>query len=264
MVSLTGPRNWPTGANSSTLGVIPFTAPRTTDGLSSLKDPETNQIVEGLAGQAIGLLLSSRDYLKAAPIGRDDPEKARLLSRLLMAVIESPGVFRTNYQGFKDAYIFGTAIWELGWDRRDRVQMTRDGPKRVTYKNEPLLRLVDIYDFYPDPSGTRIQEDMLGVAKRFRISKFEAKDLAKKGVYDPVMVDEAIRLSQGNNMAKVTSEEKKFAEYANAMNPPDKYGMLVGFEFWGQVPWNPFDGARNRVITILNGVHVRGHINTYP
>ena len=45
--------------------------------------------------------------------------------------------------------------------------------------------------------------------------------------------------------------------------PPDKYGQMVGFEFWGIVPYKPKDGFRNRVITMINGEIVRSHINPF-
>jgi hypothetical protein len=60
---------------------------------SRLKDPETHQIVETLSAQAIGLLLGDPDYIQAIPIGADDPEKARLLSRLIMAALDDEGTF---------------------------------------------------------------------------------------------------------------------------------------------------------------------------
>ena len=82
------------GAGSNYFGI----PPRREIPKSILRDPETHQVVESLAGQAIGLLLGSRDYLAADPIGSDDPEKARFMSRLLMAVLEDTGTFRTIFQ----------------------------------------------------------------------------------------------------------------------------------------------------------------------
>lgn len=229
---------------------------------SRLKDPETHQIVETLSAQAISLALGQRDYVQAVPIGMDDPEKARLLSRLLMGVLESPNFFMSNYLGFKDSFIFGTAIMELGWEMCQRMQMTAQGPVPMIYKNGPLLRNVDIYDFYPDPSGTRIQYDMVGVAKRFRISRAQASELARQNVYDPLKT-ELVSLrakakvnaqNSGTGDARFPSDQKQVARDT---------GVLEGFEYWGRVPYATPDGADNRVITVLEGEVVRDTINPY-
>ncbi len=176
-----------------------------------LKDPETHQIIETLASQALILLLQSPEYLQATPIGSDDYEKARFLSRVLMGVLEEPGVYRTIYEAIKDSFIFGTSILELGYESRERMQMTKvplidelSGqvfgfdmkPEKIRYRDRPLLRTVDIYDFYPDPSGTRIQENMLGVAKRFRITKADARALATIGTYRREQTEVAIQKNQ--------------------------------------------------------------------
>ena len=240
---------------------------------SRLKDPETHQIIETLSAQAIGLLLGSREYLAATPIGSDDPEKARFLSRILMGVLEQPGIYRTIFQLIKNSYIFGTSIVEVGWQNLQRMQMTpveqfdelgmligeTIEPRLVNYRNGPTIREVDIYDFYPDPSGTRIQEDMYGCAKRFRIGKFNAKDLANQNVYDREAVKRAV--DDPDLPSPDTTPHKKFANLPD--DTAQKYGQMTGFEFWGEVPWRPMDGARNRVITLLNGENVRSHINPF-
>ncbi len=85
-------------------------------GQSVLKDPETNQIIDTLAAQGISLLMPSMDYIQAMPIGFDDTQKARFLGKLLQGVLQSPGTYRTNFTAFKDGFIFGTAILEIGWE----------------------------------------------------------------------------------------------------------------------------------------------------
>jgi hypothetical protein len=247
-------------------------------GRSVLKDPETNQIIDTLSAQGIGLLMPTMDYIQAMPIGFDDEQKARFLGRLLQGVLSSPGVYRTNFTIFKDAFIFGTAIIQIGWETRSRLQVT-DKPVvdsqtgffigtepdigEVVYRDAPLIQQKDIFDFYPDPSGTRIQQNMLGVAHKFRMSKQEARRLGEAGVYDKAQVERAIRgMGEGEETdPNRDMEEKRFRGLANETH--DDYGVMTGFEFWGEVPFRPSDGARNRVITVLNGEHVRSHINPY-
>jgi len=246
---------------------------------SKLKSPDTNQMVDSFSAQGIGLLMPQLDYIQVIGIGMDDVEKSRLLQRLLQGILQAPGNYRTNFMTFKDGFLFGTAIQEIGWSTKSRLQVVnnptfnKDGfligqeqsVDEVVYYDAPLIRNVDIYDFYPDPSGTRIQEDMIGIAKRFRISKAQALRLGNAGVYDKNQVKEAVRSSNSDGRSSRTNygnEDRRFQDQSDEMNVTD-LGMMTGFEFWGEVPYRPADGARNRVITILNGVHVRSHINPY-
>jgi len=244
---------------------------------SRLKDPETHQIVETLTAQALGLLLGGKEYITARALGKDDPEKARLMARLLMAILEQPGVYRTFYQSFKNAFLFGTSILEFGWETRSRNQLVevpkfdmlgrlaaRDLiPEEVMYRNRPLIREVDIYDFYPDPSGTRIQEDMVGVVKRFRITKAEAMRLANAGVYDIEDVRQAIAAESSRTGGKRGERggTRKFDHLPDDL--PNAYGVLTGFEFWGESPIGTADKVSNRVITLLSGLRVRSRINGF-
>lgn len=246
---------------------------------SVLKDPETHQIVESLAAQSLGLLFSTRDYIQATPVGADDPEKARLISRMLMAILERPGLFRTAYQLFKDAFIFGTSIVELGWETRSRMQYVPTTifdamgypmgsqlvPKEVLYRDRPLVRQIDHYDFFPDPSGTRIQEDMIGCAKRFTITPQEARRLAAAGTYDdPAAVERAIVTSRKQPVGvgqMVSVQQKQFDRLVDKL--PTKMGLLCGFEYFGEYPDRTADRMSNRKITILNGEIVAGYGNPF-
>lgn len=244
---------------------------------SRLKDPETHQVVETLVAQAMGLLMSSREYVSVSPRGSDDYERKRLLSRLIQAVLEQPGWFRTQYQAIKDAFIFGTSIVELTWLTRARMQMQRapvfdeEGnfigsglePQEVIYFDGPLFKNIDIYDFYPDPGGTRINEDMEFVAKRGKTTVQKAMELVEAGVYEREPTMRAIAAAQEQQKAygrqPMFGQEKKFPNVTN--ETPDQYGMMTFFEGIGEVPYSPQDGYRNRVLTMLNGEIVRSHIN---
>jgi len=249
-----------------------------------LKDPETHQIVESLTSQAMGLLLGQPDYITAQPIGLDDPEKSRMISRLLMALLDMPGVYRTHYQLFKDAFIFGTAVLEMGWTTRTREQVVQvprlqsDGQPmldeqgaiiwdlaitEVVWRDAPLQREVSLWDFYPDPGGTRIQEDMTGVAKRFKISKSDAIQYGSGQVYDLARVREVIRRFENAERVKAEktgSPEGPFPHMADEV--PSKVGSIGGFEYYGELPWRPRgrDKSTNRVITLWGDEIVRSHI----
>lgn len=250
---------------------------KTTETVSRLKDPETHQIIETLTSEALALLLGIDDYIRALPIGIDDPEKARLISRLLMAVFDQPGMYRTHYQLFKNAYLYGTSIVEVGWEQRERDQVVQK-PRfdkvtgayqgttlesdSVIYRDRVLMREINLRDFYPDPSGTRIHEDMNGVAKRFRTTRWKARALAAAGTYDKAATERALYLADvANQKPPARYGDQPFPGLANIM-PPNAYGLTTGFEFWGEVPFKR-PGGRNRVITLLNGQWVRGKPNMF-
>jgi len=242
---------------------------------SRLKDPETHQIVESLSGQALGLLLGARDYMTTMPVGLNDYEKSRFLAKTLMAALDEPGVYRTIYELYKDSFIFGTSIVEIAWETRVRPQMSlvpfidpqtgRIGrklmPQMVVYRDRPLLRPVDIYDFYPDPSGTRIQENMTGVIKRFHSPRYRIEAMGgKDGPYHlQDALQRALDVASDSEASEEEQGRKRFQPYRGA----SKYQPMTGFEFWGTVPWQPADGFTNRVITMINGEIVRSHINPF-
>jgi hypothetical protein len=252
-------------------------ARRTTETMSRLKDPESHQIVETLAWQGIGMAIGAPNYLQATPIGMDDPEKARLISRLLMATLDGSGVYRTMYQLFKGAFTRGTAILETGWESRERTQMVKKpifnpisgaidayglSPESVIFRDRVLLREIPIRNFYFDPSGMRLGEDMNGAAKKFRTNWWKAAEYANSGVYDRTPTMEAIRTAQGANTPKETQILEQEFPRLEAVDAPVAYGSVNGFEFCGEVPFNR-PGGRNRVITLLNGRWVRGRPNPY-
>jgi len=243
---------------------------------SILKDPETHQIIETITAQAIGLLLGGRDYITAIAAGRDDYEKARLVARLLQAIMESPGVWATHYQLFKDAFLFGIAILKIGWETRQRKQYVLRGGKMITedvvYRDRPLQTIVDHYNFYPDPTGTRINGNMVGVAERFQITFREAMRLTRPGpngeppVYDKVATERAIRnrmvdLEKGKKRGGAGGGASRFPDLP--MSLPDSMEMLDGFDYWGESPIQHPDGFSNRVVTLLNGVNVRSRGNQF-
>ena len=242
---------------------------------SRLKDPETHQIIEALSAQGMGLLMGTPDYLKALPIGQDDPEKARYISRLLMAFLDIPRQYGTHYGAFKNAFTYGYSVLEFGWETRSRMQYVKEAtfdettgmktgyrvvPNEVIYRDQPLVREVDIFDFYPDPSGTRIQTDMKCVGKRFRITAAEAMRLADTGVYDRTATMKAVLRTKGTNATGFGAGYNDRRFWNLTQIPPDKYGMLTGFEVWGDMPLKRKNGS-NRVVTVINGERVRGHLN---
>lgn len=258
-------RTWPSGQ------LAPWFATKLQSTSTYLKDPETHQIIESLVAQALLLLLGQRQYITAIPVGSDDYEKARLHGRLLQAQMEQPGVFRTHYQLFKNAFIFGTSILEIGWETRSRLQVVKrtlrdpltqaqqvqSTIEEIIYKDRPTQKEIPLWDFYPDPGGTRIHENMCGVAKGFSITVQDAMQLAEAGVYDKAAVKRAVAYHAKRAKAEMQPINGR------QINLPEGLEVLEGYEYWGYSPISTPDGATNRVITLLEGENVRSHINPF-
>lgn len=264
---------------------------------SVLKDPESHQIVQSLLGQLLSLLLQGKEYVTAIPVGADDPGKARLISRLIMALLEQSGVRLVHQQAIMDALLFGTSYIEIGWETRSRMQVQkipnfdaitgeqngwRFEPREVLWRDRPLHREPDLYDIFPDPSGTSIQEDMQWIVKRFRLTKEQARELARPSIpgepalFDASAVERAIARSAlagdarskagyGTSIAgDIASPQRKWEEIAT--EPPDRFGQITGFEKWGFSTVNrrgSIDTSSNRRIAVWGGEVVASTINPF-
>jgi hypothetical protein len=135
-------------------------------------------------------------------------------------------------------------------------------PQEVIYRDRVLLREIGIRDFFPDPSGTRLNDDMNGAAKRFRTNWWKVAELANAGAYDkgPAML--AIQNAMGSNTPRNTEINEQIFPALEAVEGPPGFGACNGFEYFGEVPFRR-PGGRNRVITLINGRWVRGRINPY-
>ncbi len=242
---------------------------------SKLKHPKTSQIIDDLTSQAVGLLTSTPEFIEVMPIGgQGDAAKAKYLGRLMGAYFQSPGVSRTIHEIIAESFTLGVVVVELGWETRSRMQTVmrpiidpdlgveigrETGAEEVIYRDGPMFRMVDLWDSYWDPAGNRIQENMSGFAKRFRMTKHEALRMARAGVFDMGQVQMAIR-GAGGLPPRSEVDAERWPQLT--LDTVEDYGMLNGFEWWGEVPFDS-KGGRNRVITLLNGIHVRSHINPF-
>ncbi len=276
----------------------PFYPNRSRTGASVLKDPETHQMVMSLLGQLLTILglRGSGEFVQAIPLGADDPEKARLISKLIMSLLTQPGTVQTYQQIIQNALIFGTSYLELGWETRTRQQVVklpnidpgtgeqfgwRLETQEVMYRDRPLQREPDIYDIFVDPSGTNIQEDMLWVIKRFRLTKDQARALTvpaipgEPALFSREAVERAIsrsKIASFPNGGVSTSllgdisanPQRKFDDLAT--DPPDRFGQITGFEKWGISVVNrqgSNDTAKNRRIVVWGGENVASTINPF-
>lgn len=248
-------------------------------GQTRLKDPETHQIIQSMTAQALTLMFAPQEYISTKPVGAgQDYEKARASGMVITGFLERPGEFLTDYITLTTAFIFGTAYQEIGWETRARLQYAlvpiiddmgvqhgrRIVPKEVIYKDQPLRRVIDNYDAYPDPGGTRIHTDMRGFGKRFEIYEEEARALAQSPgegippVYDPAAVERAIRAGRYTGGSDPVGTSSRMNDYTKNRSEGSRYmNKMTGFEYHGFSPVRRRDGFSQRTLTMLNGVMVR-------
>jgi hypothetical protein len=102
---------------------------------------------------------------------------------------------------------------------------------------------------------------MKGVAKRFRITKDEFVANCARNIYN---IPEACR----RVLERLDTRKPKIEDDFNVGGPEaplppinvDEFGFLVGFEYWGFVPFKSRDGVQNRVMTMIGGEIVRDDI----
>ncbi len=238
-----------------------------------LKDPETHKLVMTYAAKLVRTIFGDPrgEYVQADPVGWEDATKATTATKLERYAFSLPGHFRAFVEAIIDMILFGTSTVEIGWKYEERempvrsvsseygVETSTETRVRMPVYDDVCIRVLDILDFYPDPSRYRIQ-DMLGAAKRFRMNAAEARRVARGGLYDATKVESAI---SGAGVT-ATAEQPSFREGRDQPTDRDAHPDLkdmIGYEYWGEVPWDQ-DGSSRRVITILNNVLVRN--DPYP
>lgn len=243
-----------------------------------LKDPETHKAIMTYASKLVRTVLGDRkrQYIQARPRGWEDAaRKAPTVSRLIGYAFSLPGHFRTMVEAVVDMLLFGTSVIEIPWEYQERevpareIYMDEFGNELETISRVKIpsyddvkLRVIDVLDFYPDPGRYRIQ-DMSGAVKRFKMNAIYARYMAQSGIYDRAAVERAIE--SGNTSALEGEREEDFQK--DITKPRDAYQQqdfkdMIGYEYWGEVPWVDDFGSSRRVITLLNGVVVRS--KPYP
>ena len=262
-------------------GVSPFARPNDRRYSSShrviLKDPETHKAISTYGAKLMRALFGDtrKEYIKARPVGYEDaPQKAPTTTRLLRYAFGLPGHFRTMTEAIFDMLLFGTAVIEVGWKYEEREMPVREVTSTygveedrftrmvVPVYDDVILRVVDIHDFFPDPSQYRIH-DMNGVAKRFKMTPIQARAMATGEIYDNAQVEKAI--SHGVKGEAPRGEQS----FRSGVDQPENHTQcgpfdeMIGYEYWGDVPWEDDQGSSRRVITVLNNVVVRNDPSPY-
>ena len=238
-----------------------------------LKDPETHKLVMTYASKLVRSVFGDQrgDYIQANPVGWEDAGSSKTVNKLLRYSLNLPGHFRTFVEAIIDMLLFGTSTLEVVWKYEERwmpvrsiesrygIETSSETALKIPVYDDVCIRVLDVMDFYPDPSRYRLQ-DMMGAAKRFKMNAGEASRMVAKGMYKSSGVEDAIRGAGTTITPDTPSFREGKDQPTNASAHPDLKDM-IGYEYWGEVPWDD-DGMSRRVITILNNVLVRN--DPYP
>ena len=231
-----------------------------------LKDGETHKAIMTYASRLVTTILGDArgEYVIAEPVGYEDAlGKGRTTTRLLRYCFAQPGIFRTMIEAVVDMLLMGTSIVFIPWRYRETEMPMREVSVNefgeevdtftrhiVTAVDDPSIECVDNEDFFPDPTECRLDR-MVGVARKFRMNGNRAKAKAKAGLFRTEAVERAIRSASGGE----GTDEDEFREDQpdrEDQRIPSGFNRMVGYEYWGEVPWEPKDGSRRRKITCLN------------
>lgn len=170
--------------------------------INFLKTPESHQGVNTLRALLLAGLFGTRDYVQADPVGDEDVEAAKRVSRLIMYGLERPGNFRTNFETLGDALIFGLGSYSARW-RLDTKLVPRRMPvpdptmpgeflrnpdtgsimtvlqnQMATVFDDPVLETDDLYGTWFDPAANRFSE------LQWKVKQFKIRDEALLALKD--------------------------------------------------------------------------------
>ena len=258
--------------------------------INFLKTPESHQGVNTLRALLLSGLFGTRDYVQADPVGDEDIEAAKRVSKLVMFGLERPGNFRTNYEILGDSLIFGLGSYSARWRRDIRVvprrmpvpdpanpeEFLRDPETGnimtvlqnvpVPVHDDPTLETDDVFDTWYDPAANRFDQ-LNWKVKRFRIRKDELnalksdKNWDEKGIAKVLLGDPSGRVlgPDATEHPKLLTENLTLEDVKDV----EKYGFYGGWTFEGRIPEDvakeigDIDPASTIVLKVINGVRIQ-------
>ena len=237
-------------------------------GQAILQDPETHQSLMTIAAKLVLGTMAEPGFISANHVGGEDVFKSTVARKLIEHELTLEGHFWTFVEWIVCCGIYGTSVIEGHWDYQEgprnfrSTQQTEFGEFSTTETlmvpiyDDMRFQGVNIRHFYPDPGHTMLSR-MRGAAKSFRVGRRDALARAESGLYKEEATKRAIEgdgldenfandLSQGDDL---------WGTQAKKAHPSFK--EVIGFEYFGEVPWEPEDGITHRVVTVLNGETVR-------
>jgi len=264
--------------------------------INFLKTPESHQGVNTLRALLLSGLYGTRDYVQADPVGDEDVEAAKRVSRLVMFGLERPGNFRTNYETLGDSLIFGLGSYSARWRNEVRLVPRRlpvpdpsgqeeflRGPDRPdgkpgaimtvlqhvedTIHDDPSLETDDLFDTWFDSSGNRFDQLKYKV-KRFKIRDEELEVLKPDENWDSEGIARVLDTKPSGSQAgpERSSHPKLITENLTEEDLKDvhKFGYYGGWMFEGMIPkevadeiGEDVDHRGSVVLRVINGILVQ-------
>ena len=242
-----------------------------------LKDPESHQIVESLLAETLTQLFPEDGFVKARPTGSEDSPLATGTNQIIEHALGRPEPQLVLYRWLKDIFIYGTGVMFGDWEFEEDFEIVRTiaelgnfsvsqfSRALVTVKDDVRFENVDLIDFYPGPGEDSFQR-LKGAARRVELYGdellLEAKDAPDEEGWDMKALEAGIE--GGFELKSSRPEEIKVNLTEDAQDTPmDEFSPVVGYEYWGEVPWagtedDPIqDGSRRRRLLVVNGELVR-------
>jgi hypothetical protein len=246
-------------------------------GHAQLKDPESHQVVESLLAETMTQLFPEDGYVKARPTGGEDFPLAQGTNKIIEHVLGLPRHQRILYQWLKDAFVVGTGVTFGDWDFEEDFEIVRTISEvaglsvsqfaRVltTIKDDVRLENVDVTDFYPVPGADNF-DDLKGAARRVELFGPALLRAAEGATpdhgWDAAKLREAVELGF-EGIQKSQENIRTHLDRDESDAPMSEFKPVVGFEYWGEVPWagtsdDPIEnGSRRRRLLVVNGMLVR-------
>lgn len=258
--------------------------------INFLKTPESHQGVNTLRALLLSGLFGTRDYVQADPVGDEDVEAAKRVSKLVMFGLERPGNFRTSFETLGDSLIFGLGSYSARWrqdvrlvprrvpvsdpsapgsflrDPNTGATMTVLQNVKVPVFDDPVLETDDLFDTWYDPAANRFSEVKFKI-KRFRMHGDELKGYLTDPNWDADGINRVLETAPDSRVTGPDRTAHPKLETENLtlddVKEVSKYGYYGGWAFDGMVPSEVADELGldcygSVVIRMINGIVIQG------
>jgi hypothetical protein len=238
--------------------------------------------VWGDVARKMNISFGTYPYVSFFGFGPEDAEASRLVEILVSAQMKDADTMLKCADILLTGDIYGTAIAQVGWDKRTASLIRREsapvpGRPRESLRTEPRTVFdgpnwepVDILDFFPQPSRRDIK-DMDWVCRRYWLDLEEIQKMAfEDGVFDKAAVDQLTSLGAFKEVrddltARRNQSRGPLSE--SETRRMEKYAKPVELiEMRGRAPneFIPDDGGDERIITVANrSITLRDRPNPY-
>jgi hypothetical protein len=199
MLFPTDEKNW---------GIKPTPVPEIDSSVAELEQVDPNAMI----GQTqMGAPVVAGDLKQSiAAIWKEAETKAKAMEQEINDQLEEAGFTIKSRDAIHDACVYGTGVLKgpciLGRSRK-KWEVLPDGSSKLTIVEDvkPTVERVNIWDFFPDMSATRI-EDAEFVFERHFLTKKQLKDLCKTPGFDKEAIMELLSSKPTDPLASYRQE----------------------------------------------------------